>query len=228
MINSLNQKFIQGRINSEKSRREEKFPEWDEEREIPYPEEDKFPESEIPWIRNSLNQKFLESEIPCRRNFWFREFFIQGISQLGNFSSCRSGHFSVPYRLMISGNLYTYMNFTFPPGREFLLPASPSGSFLFEFILHGSSPPLRAGNLSFREFLIQGIYHSENLSFRESFVIYVSLNVSYREFTTGNFSLREFLIKEFLIQGISPPLYEFLLPYMNFWFREFLIQGISH
>ena len=75
------------------------------------------------------------------------------------------------------------------------------GIILYEFLIQGIS---HSGNFSFREFLFQGISHSGNFSFRE-----------------------------FLIQGISPPLQagnfssppgkKFLLPSY-----EFVIQGISH
>ena len=127
---------------------------------------------------------------PIRKgNFSFMEFIIQGISHSGNFS-CRQ--FLIPS-----------MNFSF---REFLIqeishpgnyliwifPPAGSGNFshplwisptLYEFLIPGIYPPLRAGNLSSppgREFFIQGIYPP---------------------IRAGNFSFREFIL----------PLYEFLI-----------------
>ena len=159
------------------------------------------------------------------------------------------------------------MNFSYPPGREFILPSgqgishswnlsypiwiSHSGNFLFmelpymnfsfreflirgiyhtlyEFIIQGIYPPsgqgiyppIRAGNLSFREFMIQEISDSGNFS---------SLRV--REFLlppgqrisppSGSENFSSLRVREFLIR-------EFIIPYMNLSFREFLIRGIYH
>ena len=101
----------------------------------------------------------------------FREFMIQGFSHSGNFSLGRE--FLLPSGQEIPPTLYEFViqgislpsgsgNFSSPPGRKFLLPYM-NLSFR-EFLIQGISD---SGNLSFREFIIQGICHSWNLSFME-------------------------------------------------------------
>ena len=147
----------------------------------------------------------------------------------GNFSSHPGRKFLIPsgQEISHSGNFSSWGNFPSPQGREFLHPTSGAGNFPSHPArnLHQGIPHT-IWTLSFREFIIQGIYHSGNLSFREFIIqgIYHSWNlIIHGIYHSGNLSFREISFREFLLPwryGISHQ-WIYSTPLLNFSFRAF-------
>ena len=149
--------------------------------------------------------------------------------------------FLMPYMNLIIQEIYNSGNLSFRGfptlyGLHLIQGISHSGNLSFR----GFPPPII--NLSFREFIFQGIQGISHPLRAGNFSSPLWGNFSSppgREFPypksisdSGNFSTLSpnFWFREFLLPYMNLSFREFPLSYINFWFREFLIpsgQGIS-